>query len=126
MIKVIMLFLSLIPKIYAEEGKTIKLCEKTIATARVLVRGTVLEFPMEPEKVFLGTKGTFSIDYMKSDLVISPLTMNSRSNLFVYLQGRRFVLDLSTSPSTGASLYFIKDCDSDRINPEVKNAKRKQ
>lgn len=126
MIKVIMLFLSLVTKIYAEEGKTIKLCEKTIATARILVRGTVFEFPTEPEKVFLGTKGTFSIDYMKSDLVISPLTMNSRSNLFVYLQGRRFVLDLSTSSSNGASLYFIKDCDSDRVNPEVKNAKRKQ
>lgn len=125
MINTILLFLSLIPQIHAEEGKTIKLCEKNIAIARILIRGTVLEFPTEPEKVFLGTKGTFSIDYMKSDLVVSPLRIGARSNLFVYLQGRRFVLDLSTSEVGGASLYFIKDCESERIQPEAKHAKRK-
>lgn len=125
MLKIILLYLSIVPNIYAEEGKTIKLCEKSIATAYILVRGTVLEFPTEPEKVFLGTKGTFSIDYMKSDLVISPLTMSSRSNLFVYLQGRRFVLDLVTSQSGGASLYFIKDCDAEKVKLEDESGKRK-
>lgn len=122
---IVLLFLSLVPQVFAEDGKTIKLCEKNIATAHILVRGTVLEFPTEPEKVFLGTKNTFSIAYMKSDLVISPMALNSRSNLFVYLQGRRFVLDLVTSANSGASLYFIKDCDSDRVKPEGKNGKRK-
>ncbi len=125
MISTILLFLSLVPNVFAEEGKTIKLCEKNIAPVRILIRGTVLEFPTEPEKVFLGTKGTFSIDYVKSDLVISPLSVQARSNLFVYLQGRRFVLDLSTSNTIGASLYFIKDCDLERVQPEAKNAKRK-
>ena len=124
-INLMLLFLSLVPPVFAEEGKTIKLCEKNIATAHILVRGTVLEFPTEPEKVFLGTKNTFSIAYMKSDLVISPMALNARSNLFVYLQGRRFVLDLVTSTSSGASLYFIKDCDLERVKPESKNGKRK-
>jgi hypothetical protein len=79
---------------------------------------------MEPEKVVLGTKNSFSIEYIKSDLTISPNTINSRSNLFVYLQGRRFVFDLITS-SSGVGLYFIKDCDTDRVKPEAKNGRRK-
>lgn len=58
---IVLLFLSLVPQVFAEDGKTIKLCEKNIATAHILVRGTVLEFPTEPEKVFLGTKNTFDL-----------------------------------------------------------------
>jgi hypothetical protein len=121
---ILFLYLSLVPKLFAQTVKTIKLCEKNVAIAYVSTRGTVFEFPTEPEKVVLGTKNSFSIVYIKSDLAISPATFNSRSNLFVYLQGRRFVLDLTTSPS-GGSLYFIKDCDADKIRPEIKDAKRK-
>lgn len=123
---ILLLYLSLAPKVFAENVKTIKLCEKNVATAYVSPRGTVFEFPTEPEKVVLGTKSLFSIVYIKSDLAISPATLSSRSNLFVYLQGRRFVLDLVTSAGNGVSLYFIKDCDSDRTKPEAKDAKRKQ
>lgn len=123
---ILLLYLSLVPKVFAENVKTIKLCEKSVATAYVSPRGTVFEFPTEPEKVVLGTKSLFSIVYIKSDLAISPATLSSRSNLFVYLQGRRFVLDLVTSAGGGVSLYFIKDCDADRIKPETKDAKRKQ
>ncbi len=85
-----------------------------MASISISPKGTVLDFPSEPEKVILGTKGSFSIEYIRSDLAISPTTMNSKSNLFVYLQGRRFALDLSTT-ATGVTLYFIKDCDSDKI-----------
>ncbi len=123
--KFVLLFLSLVPKIYAENVKTIKLCEKSVASAYISPRGSVLGFPTEPEKVFLGTKSTFSIDYVRSDLVISPMTLNSRSNLFVYLQGRRFVLDLITSTTNAASLYFIKDCETDLVKPGNQSAKRK-
>lgn len=119
------LFLSLVPQLFAQSVKTIKLCEKNVATASISPRGSVLEFPTEPEKVVLGTKNSFSIEYIKSDIALSPATLSSRSNLFVYLQGRRFVLDLVTSAGGGVSLYFIKDCDQDRINPESKNGKRK-
>jgi len=42
------------------------------------------------------------------------MTLNSKSNLFVYLQGRRFTLDLKTSP-LGITLYFIKDCDANKV-----------
>ncbi len=97
----------------AENVRTIRLCEKGVAEATISTRGTVLEFPAEPEKVILGTKGAFSIEYVRSDLAISPLTGSARSNLFVYLAGRRFVLELGTSALNGHTIYFIKDCPDD-------------
>ena len=124
MTNLILLFLSFAPVVRAEVGKTIKLCENNVATVSISTRGTAPEFPMEPEKVVLGTRSTFGIAYIKNDLTISPATVNARSNLFVYLQGRRFVLDLVPSPA-GAVLYFIKDCETDRIKPETKNGRRK-
>lgn len=124
-VKILFLLLCIVPEVKAEVvGKTIKLCEKNVATVYVSTRGTALEFPMQPEKVVLGTKNSFSIEYIKNDLTVSPATLSSRSNLFVYLQGRRFVLDLVTS-SSGVGLYFIKDCDTDRVKPEAKNGRRK-
>jgi hypothetical protein len=122
--KILLLLLCICPQVKAEVGKTIKLCENNVATVYISTRGTALEFPMEPEKVVLGTKSSFSIEYIKNDLTISPATLSSRSNLFVYLQGRRFVLDLVNS-SAGVGLYFIKDCDSDRVKPEAKSGRRK-
>ena len=109
------LLLWLSPQARAENVKTIKLCENTVATASISTRGTVLEFPTEPEKVVLGTRNSFSIEYIRSDLAISPASLSSRSNLFVYLQGRRFVLDLVSSPKSGVTLYFIKDCHEDTV-----------
>jgi hypothetical protein len=94
----------------ADNVKTIRLCEKGVASAVISTRGTVLEFPLEPEKVILGTKGSFAIEYVRSDLALSPLTSGAISNLFVYLAGRRFVLELSASSTGGHTVYFIKDC----------------
>lgn len=102
--------ITLIPTLWAADNvKTLKLCENSVATAFVSSKGTVLDFPADPEKVVLGTKGSFAIEYIRNDLAISPATMSSRSNLFVYLQGRRFSIDLATAPG-GATLYFIRDC----------------
>lgn len=122
MISTLLLFLALFPPVWAADNvKTLKICEKSVASAYISAKGTVLDFPTEPEKVVLGTKNSFSIEYIRNDLAISPTTLTSRSNLFVYLHGRRFVLDLSTSAS-GTTLYFIKDCDTDKIQVK-KNGK---
>lgn len=109
-----LLTLCLSPQVFAENVKTIKLCEKSVAPIYISPKGTVLDFPAEPEKVVLGTKNSFSIEYIRNDLAISPTTLSSKSNLFVYLNGRRFTLDLATTPS-GVTLYFIKDCDADKV-----------
>lgn len=115
------LALCLSPQVFADSVKTIKLCEKSVASIYISSKGTVLDFPSEPEKVVLGTKNSFSIEYIKNDLAVSPTTLSSKSNLFVYLQGRRFSLNMMTS-AAGATLYFIKDCDSDKVSVK-KNGK---
>lgn len=119
--KIIFLSLSLIPPVMAKSVRTLKLCEKSVATVYISPKGTVLDFPAEPEKVVLGAKGTFFIEYIRNDLAVSPATLRSRSNLFVYLQGRRFTLNLATAAS-GTTLHFIKDCEADIVKVK-KNGK---
>jgi hypothetical protein len=111
----ILVIFSIFPAAMAAQSvKTLRLCDDTVAVAAISPKGTVLDFPANPEKVVLGTKNSFSIEYIRNDLAISPSTMNSRSNLFVYLQGRRFTLDLATSPG-GATLYFVRDCEAEKV-----------
>lgn len=115
------MFLNLIILIYLGSNvwangnvKTLYLCENTVASALISPKGSVLDFPGDPEKVVLGTKASYAIEYIRNDLAVSPASINSRSNLFVYLQGRRFSLDLMTSHA-GATLYFIKDCQDEKV-----------
>jgi hypothetical protein len=112
-LKVLSLFLCLTPNVFASNVKTIHLCQSSVGKVYLSPKGSVLDFPAEPEKVILGSKGSFSIQYIRNDLAISPTTFSSKSNLFVYLEGRRFSLDLATS-ANGTTLYFIKDCNADK------------
>lgn len=94
---------------FAEDAKIIRLDEKTIGKVLISTRGTVLSFPIKPTKVILGRAGTFGIEYVESDLAISPLNTAARSNLFVYLYGRRFSFDLVTSPQAGSPVIRVLD-----------------
>jgi hypothetical protein len=102
----------------AESMKIYRICENQVASVSVSPKGTVLDFPTEPEKVILGTKGTYFIEFVKNDLVLSPKAFGARSNLFVYIFGRRYVFDLKTDPQ-GATVAVIKDC----TEPKKKTSK---
>lgn len=95
--------------VFAKEVCPIKLDDKTVARIPVTLRGTVLNFPVKPSKVILGKTGSFGIEYVESDLAISPLSASSRSNLFVYLQGRRFTFDLFTESTSGCTVVSVRD-----------------
>ena len=109
---------------FAEEAKIIRLDEKTIGKVLISTRGTVLSFPIKPTKVILGRAGTFGIEYVESDLAISPLNTAARSNLFVYLYGRRFSFDLVTSPQGGSPV--IRVLDAIEPKPAVSPPPRRQ
>lgn len=96
-------------RVFADEVKIIRLDDKTIGKVLISTRGTVLSFPIKPSKVILGRSGTFGIEYVENDLAISPLNMSARSNLFVYLFGRRFSFDLVTSPQGGSPVIRVLD-----------------
>ena len=101
---------------HAEKNvKNIKLDNETVATVYISPRGTVLSFPTKPEKVILGEKNSFGIEYVENDLAISPYRSNSRSNLFVYMQKRRFVFDLVTSLNNSYSLVIVTDSDQQKV-----------
>lgn len=99
----------------ADPVKTIHLSDETVALVRVSIRGTVLSFPVKPSKVILGRAGSFGIEYVENDLAISPLGSTARSNLFVYLYGRRFAFDLIASLSEGSALILVRDA----LDPSV-------
>ena len=91
------------------EVKTLRLSDDLVAVVKISTRGTVLSFPVKPTKVILGKAGSFGIEYVENDLAISPLSLSSRSNLFVYLFGRRFSFDLIASPNDSTSVVLVRD-----------------
>ena len=93
----------------AKDAKTIRLDDKSTATITISGRGTVLNMPTKPTKVVLGRANSFGIEYCDSDLIISPLSPTSRSNLFVYMLGRRFSFDLVTSMAEGSAVILVRD-----------------
>lgn len=106
---ILALLLSFTMNAFAEEARVIRLDEKTIGKVLISTRGTVLSFPIKPSKVILGRAGTFGIEYVENDLAISPLNTAARSNLFVYLFGRRFSFDLITSAQGGSPVIRVLD-----------------
>lgn len=106
---ILALVLAFALNVFADEVKVIRLDEKTIGRVLISTRGTVLSFPIKPSKVILGRAGTFGIEYVENDLAISPLNTAARSNLFVYLFGRRFSFDLITSTQGGTPVIRVLD-----------------
>ncbi len=72
-------------------------------------RTTVLSFPTRPTKVILGNQGIIAIQYIENDLAISPLTSSARTNLFVYLEGRRFAFDLRAKDKACDEIVLVRD-----------------
>lgn len=108
----------------AEEAKTVRLSESEAAKILISTRGTVLSFPAKPTKVILGRNGSFGIEYVENDLAISPLSTASRSNLFVYVLGRRFAFDLVASSKEGTSVIQVRDTIIKDISQEKVKAKK--
>lgn len=104
----------------AKDVRTVRLNNKTVARISVSSRGTVLNFPVRPTKVILFRKGSFGIEYVENDLAISPLSANAKSNLLVYLEGRRFAFFLSTSDSLGDDIVLVRDVLDEQIKVKIK------
>ena len=99
--------------IYAKEVRNIFLDDKTIAKIPVSQKGTLLSFPVKPNKMILGSAGSFHIEYVENDLALAPARMGAQSNLFVYLLGRRFIFDLKATSLEGHTLAIIRDKSED-------------
>lgn len=106
---IMVLFVLLMSKAHAQQVRTVRLADETIARIGISARGTVLSFPIKPTKVILGNQGAFGVEYVESDLAITPLSAAGRSHLFVYLYGRRFSFDLVTDLGSGTAIVLVRD-----------------
>lgn len=105
---------------FAKEARTIRIDDKR--SAKVFVsygRTTVLNFPAKPTKVILGNRGAFAVEYVDNDLAIAPLVVSAKSNLFVYLPGRRFALDLVPNANSD-ELIFVRDPIQEKVTVKIK------
>lgn len=102
-------FMLLVSKAFAGEVRTVRLSDDKVAMIPVSARGTALSFPVKPTHVVLGKKGSFGIEYVESDLTLTPLGASVRSHLFVYLYGRRFSFDLVSAGESGAAVVLVRD-----------------
>lgn len=81
---------------------------------------TIINFPVKPDNVVLGGKNQFAIEYIKNDLALTALASNSRTNLFVYLFGRRCGFQLMASASQHDNLILVRDPEETKIKVQFK------
>ncbi len=119
--KILSIFLLSIPVFsFAAPARTVYLSESTMATIRVVPgRSTILSFPVKPNKVILGNHGLFAVEYVENDLAVAALRSEARSNLFVYMEGRRFAFDLRTSPQ-GDEIILVRDAVEKEIEKLIR------
>ena len=76
---------------------------------------TIINFPVKPDNVVLGGKNQFAIEYIKNDLALTALSSNARTNLFVYLFGRRCGFQLMASSANHDNLILVRDPEESKI-----------
>ncbi len=81
---------------------------------------TIINFPVKPDNVVLGGKNQFAIEYIKNDLALTALASNSRTNLSVYLFGRRCGFQLMASASQHDNLILVRDPEETKIKVPFK------
>ena len=81
---------------------------------------TIINFPIKPDNVVLGGKYQFAIEYIKNDIALTALSSNSKTNLFVYLFGRRCGFQLMASSSNHNNLILVRDPEEVKIKVPLK------
>lgn len=105
----------------SKEARTIRLNEKTVGKITVTPgRTTILSFPSKPTKVILGNQGSYAIEYVDNDIAIAALTQTSKSNLFIYVDNRRYAFDLESIPSGGDEIVIVRDSLEGQVRVKIK------
>ncbi len=106
----------------ASQARTVFLTDKRMEPIHVGTgRSTILSFPAHPSKVIMGSQGQFAIEFVENDLAISALRLGAHSNVFVYLEGRRFGFELVTTPGGGDEIVLVRDKDDQKVKVKIKN-----
>jgi hypothetical protein len=106
---------------FAKKARTVYCSDNKLE--KILVapgRNTTLNFPAPPTKAVPGNQGLFGILYVEDDLIISALRPGARTNLSVYLDGRRCSFDLVTIGQGADDIVQVRDPDEQKIKVRIK------
>lgn len=76
---------------------------------------TVINFPIKPDNVVLGGKNQFGLEYIKNDIALTALTTQSKTNVFVYMLGRRCGFELIASSLRHDNLILVRDPEETKM-----------
>ena len=105
----------------ATQLRTVKCDESKMSEVYVKPNFTVIiNFPIKPDNVVLGGKNQFGIEYIKNDIALTALSSMSKTNLFVYLFGRRCGFQLMASSQRHDNLILVRDPEETKIKVPFK------
>jgi hypothetical protein len=105
---------------FSKKSKTLFLNDQKMESVLITPgRSVILSFPSRPNKVIVGNQGVFAVEYIENDLAIAALKAPARSNLFVYLEGRRFGFDLKTVSDLGDEIILVRDSEDKKIKVKI-------
>jgi hypothetical protein len=79
---------------------------------------TLIQVPDRPTSVVLGDTNAFKVEYLENAITIKPLSHSSKSNLYIYTEGRRFNVSLVTLPLPSADYIVYLEPDVSAPDPK--------
>lgn len=81
---------------------------------------TLIQVPDRPTSVVLGDTNAFKVEYLENAITIKPLGRNSKSNLYIYTEARRFNVSLVTeaAPLADYVVYLAPHVSPDPMSPK--------
>lgn len=102
------------------DARIVKCDESKVVTIYIRSSfGTVVNFPIKPDNVLLGSTKQFGVEYIKNDVALTALSSNATTNMFVYLFGRRCAFLLTTSNGRYDSIIKVRDPDENKIRIKI-------
>jgi hypothetical protein len=79
---------------------------------------TLIQVPDRPTSVVLGDTNAFKVEYLENAITIKPLSHSSKSNLYIYTEGRRFNVSLVTLPIPSADYIVYLEPEVTQVDPK--------
>lgn len=115
-----LLLLSLVGPVWATDMRVVNCDESKVVPIYVRPNfGTILNFPIKPDNVLLGSNKQFGIEYIKNDIALTALASNASTNMFVYLFGRRCGFALRVSQGQFDNVVRVRDPDENKIRVKI-------
>ncbi len=80
---------------------------------------TIINFPIKPDNVLLGSTKQFGVEYIKNDIALTALSSNAGTNMFVYLFGRRCAFLLKVTSGAYDSIVRVRDPEENKIRVNI-------